>query len=241
MFWNQEMIYTQLKRFLDVTISVTVLILLSPILLITAIAIRIKLGSPILFSQIRPGKIDNITQNEQLFRMYKFRTMSNERNDQGQLLPDEDRLTDFGIFLRKTSIDELPELWNVIIGDMSLIGPRPLLVRDMVFMTSQQRNRHRVKPGITGLAQINGRNEIDWLKKLELDLKYVNNISLKSDISILLKTILSVTKQEGITEKGKATASDFGDYLLENGKISITEYEKSMNCAEEILRNINEK
>lgn len=234
------MMYKNIKRILDLIISIILLIILSPVLLLTAIMVRFKLGNPIIFSQYRPGIIDSRTGKEHIFRMYKFRTMTDEHNQLGELLPDEKRLTKFGLFLRKTSLDELPELWNVAIGNMSLIGPRPLLVRDMVFMSKHQRERHNVKPGITGLAQVSGRNEVDWIEKLDLDLVYINNVSFKNDIKILFKTVRSVFKQEGITEEGRATATDLGDYLLSNGKVSFCEYKDLMNQAKQILEELNE-
>ena len=155
------------------------IIVLSPVMLVTAFLVRIKLGSPVIFKQKRPGK------NEKIFEMYKFRSMTNERDQDGNLLPDEVRLTEFGKTLRATSLDELPELFNILKGDMSVVGPRPQLVRDMVFMTQRQRKRHSVLPGLTGLAQVNGRNNISWEEKLKWDLQYVNHVSFRADILIL--------------------------------------------------------
>ena len=160
-----------IKRILDFTLSLIALIVLSPILLITAILVKIKLGSPIIFKQQRPGK------NEKIFTLYKFRTMTDKKDEEGNLLPDEQRITKFGKILRSTSIDELPELINILKGDMSIVGPRPQLIRDMLFMTEEQRKRHDVRQGLTGLAQINGRNNLTWEEKIEYDLEYIKNIT----------------------------------------------------------------
>ena len=162
-----------IKRLLDIVLSLCAIIVLSPVMLITALLVRIKLGSPVIFCQQRPGKIDSKTGKEKIFKMYKFRSMTDARDEDGELLPDEVRLTKFGKALRSTSLDELPELFNILKGDMSIVGPRPQLVRDMVFMSAEQRQRHLVRQGLTGLAQINGRNAIDWEEKLEWDLRYI--------------------------------------------------------------------
>ena len=160
-----------IKRILDFILSLIALIVLSPVLLVVAILVRIKLGSPIIFKQQRPGK------DEKIFTLYKFRTMTDKKDENGNLLPDSERLTKFGKVLRSTSLDELPELVNILKGDMSIVGPRPLLIRDMLFMTDEQRKRHTVRQGLTGLAQINGRNNINWEEKLEYDLQYIKNIT----------------------------------------------------------------
>lgn len=193
--------------------------MLSPVMLVTAFLVRVKLGSPVIFKQKRPGK------NERIFEMYKFRSMTDERDQDGNLLPDEVRLTEFGKKLRATSLDELPELFNILKGDMSVVGPRPQLVRDMVFMTAKQRKRHEVLPGLTGLAQVNGRNKISWEEKLSWDLKYVNHISLRTDLSIVVKTIIKVLKRENISTVGMETAEDLGDYLVRTKKINKEVYE----------------
>lgn len=195
------------------------IIVLSPVMLVTAFLVRVKLGSPVIFKQKRPGK------NERIFEMYKFRSMTDERDQDGNLLPDEVRLTEFGKKLRATSLDELPELFNILKGDMSVVGPRPQLVRDMVFMTAKQRKRHEVLPGLTGLAQVNGRNKISWEEKLSWDLKYVNHISLRTDLSIVVKTIIKVLKRENISTVGMETAEDLGDYLVRTKKINKEVYE----------------
>lgn len=222
------------KRFFDFILSLIALIVLSPVILIVAILVRIKLGSPIIFCQERPGK------NEKIFKMYKFRTMTDEKDAYGNLLPDEARLTEFGKTLRNTSIDELPEAFNILKGEMSFIGPRPLLVRDMVFMTDKQRQRHNVRPGLSGLAQVNGRNAIDWERKLDYDLEYIKDITFLGDMKIILQTLSkAIIKQEGITEEGMATAEDYGDYLLNKGKIGKDKYEsKQIEAKILILNNV---
>ena len=214
-----------LKRWMDVVLSLCALIALLPVLLILTIlgAVTMK-GNPF-FTQIRPGK------DEKLFRLIKFRSMTCEKDQLGNLLPDEQRLTRYGKLLRSTSLDELPELINILKGDMSIVGPRPQLVRDMVFMTNDQRRRHSVRQGLTGLAQCNGRNGISWDKKLEYDLQYVENITFWGDVMILLKTVKSVFNREGITQEDMATAADFGDYLLSCGKVTPAEYHRKMEEA----------
>ncbi|MCI9631254.1 sugar transferase [Thomasclavelia cocleata] len=203
------------KRLLDFILSLVALIVLSPIMLIIAIMIRIKLGKPVIFKQKRPGK------DEKIFEMYKFRTMSDKRDRKGNLLSDEDRLTKFGKLLRATSLDELPELFNILKGDMSIVGPRPQLVRDMVFMSDKQRKRHSVRQGLTGLAQVNGRNNISWEDKINYDLKYIDKITFINDFKIIMNTVLKVFKREGVSTEGMDTAEDFGDYLLRCKKITI--------------------
>ena len=207
------------KRLLDIIMAAAGIIVLSPVMLVTAFLVRVKLGSPVIFKQKRPGK------NEKIFEMYKFRSMTDERDQDGNLLPDEVRLTEFGKKVRATSLDELPELFNILKGDMSVVGPRPQLVRDMVFMTAKQRKRHEVLPGLTGLAQVNGRNKISWEEKLSWDLKYVNHISLRTDLSIVVKTIIKVLKRENISTVGMETAEDLGDYLVRTKKINKEVYE----------------
>lgn len=211
------------KRLLDIILSAAALALLSPVLLIISLLVLAQMKPPVLFSQVRPGRKDAGGQ-ERLFTLYKFRTMTNTRDAGGKLLPDADRLTGFGKLLRNTSLDELPELWNILKGDMSFIGPRPQLVRDMVFMSQAQRQRHTVRPGLSGLAQINGRNDIPWEDKLAYDLQYIQKQSFLLDIKIFLMTLLKVFKAEDISQEGMATAEDLGDYLLQSGKITQDEY-----------------
>ena len=217
------------KRFLDFILSLLAIIVLSPVLLVVAILVRIKLGRPVLFTQKRPGK------NEKIFKLYKFRTMTNERDADGNLLPDEIRLTKFGKFLRSTSLDELPELINIIKGDMSIVGPRPQLIRDMVFMTPEQRRRHSVRQGLTGLAQISGRNNISWEEKINYDLLYIEKITFINDCKIILNTILKVFKRENISTGGMETAEDLGDYLLRTNKINQKIYTYKQIEAKKIL------
>ncbi len=195
--------YPVIKRCIDIVGAGLGLIVLSPVLAVVAIAIWWDMGRPIMFHQIRPGL------NGQAFSMVKFRTMSNKRDSQGDLLPDEQRLTSLGKFLRKTSLDEFPELFNVLKGDMSLVGPRPLLMQYLERYTPEQARRHEVKPGITGWAQVNGRNAISWEEKFTLDVWYVDNCSLWLDIKILAITIWKVFRREGISAEGEATMPEF--------------------------------
>lgn len=218
------------KRAIDLVLSLLLLTLFWWVLAIVAILVRVKLGSPVLFKQPRPGK------DEKIFNLYKFRTMTDERDTEGNLLPDDVRLTKFGKALRATSLDELPEVFNIIKGEMAIIGPRPQLVRDMVFMTPEQRHRHDVRPGLSGLAQVNGRNAIAWDDKLAYDLKYIEQVTFLGDIAIFFKTIAKAfVKQEGITEDGLATAADYGDYLLAEGRVTREEYVSRQNEAKLLL------
>lgn len=191
------------KRPLDFIMALVGLIVLSPVMLVVAILVRIKLGSPVIFNQPRPGL------NEKIFTLYKFRTMTDERDENGELLPDEQRLTPFGKWLRSTSLDELPELWNILKGDMSFVGPRPLLVEYLPLYNEQQRRRHIVRPGLTGLAQVSGRNAVSWEEKFLLDIEYINNITFWGDLAILAKTVLAVLRREGINSPACATAEVF--------------------------------
>lgn len=192
-----------IKRPQDLFLSISALIVLSPILLIVAVLVRTKLGSPIIFTQDRPGK------NEKIFKMYKFRTMTDERDENGDLLPDSIRLTKFGRILRATSLDELPELWNIVRGDMSVIGPRPLLVSYLELYNEHQKRRHEVRPGLSGYAQVNGRNAISWEDKFNLDVEYVDNISFIEDWKIIFKTIKKVFVKEGISSDTSVTMEPF--------------------------------
>lgn len=195
---------------MDVLLSLTALILLSPVFLIVCLLVRRFLGSPIFFKQERVGL------NEKVFVIYKFRTMTNERNASGELIPDQLRLTKFGRWLRSTSLDELPELFNILKGDMSVVGPRPLLVRYLPLYNERQKRRHEVRPGLTGLAQINGRNTIGWDERLELDVRYVDGISFVNDFKIILRTFVKVFTREGINQSGDVTMEDFkGSNIIE--------------------------
>ena len=180
------------KRFFDIVLSLLALIVLSPVLLIVAALVRVKLGNPVIFCQERPGK------DEKIFKMYKFRSMTDERDENGELLPDELRLTKFGRVLRSTSLDELPELWNILKGDMSIVGPRPLLVEYLSYYTEEEHRRHAIRPGLTGLAQVNGRTACSWEQKFSYDLEYVERYSFVMDVSIVFKTALRVAKRSDV-------------------------------------------
>ncbi|MGN8914147.1 sugar transferase [Anaerofustis butyriciformans] len=192
-----------IKRIIDFLLSLIGIIILSPVLLIVSIMVRTKLGSPILFKQERPGL------NGKIFKMYKFRTMTNETDENGELLPDEVRLAKFGKFLRSSSLDELPEMFNILKGDMSIVGPRPLLVKYLPLYSERQSHRHDVRPGLTGYAQVNGRNAISWEEKFELDIFYVNNSSFMVDLMIFFKTIKKVFDREGISSGTCVTMEEF--------------------------------
>ena len=209
------------KRIMDFTLSFFALLFLSPILLVLAIigAIAMK-GNPF-FTQLRPGKIDKKTGKEKIFKLVKFRTMSNAKDKEGNLLPDEIRLNKYGRFLRSTSLDELPELWNILIGDMSIVGPRPLLVEYLPYYTEEERHRHDVRPGLTGLAQINGRNAIDWDRKLAYDVEYIKSITFVKDCSIILQTVLKVIKRSDIQVGDSFKAGKFIDQRKERMKEDI--------------------
>lgn len=181
-----------IKRILDLLVSLMALIVLMPLMIIIGVLVRINLGSPIIFKQKRPGK------NEKIFTLYKFRTMTDKRDIDGNLLPDEYRLTKFGKMLRSTSLDELPELINIIKGDMAIVGPRPLLVEYLPYYTEEEKHRHDVRPGLTGLAQVNGRNLLEWDERLKKDLEYINSISVKNDLFIIFRTIINVIKRKDI-------------------------------------------
>lgn len=192
-----------IKRLLDFILSLLALIVLSPILFIVALLVKIKLGSPVIFKQERPGK------NEKIFILYKFRTMADVKDRYGNLLSDENRLTKFGKFLRSTSLDELPELINIIKGDMAIVGPRPLLVRYLPLYNNKQKHRHDVRPGFTGYAQVNGRNALSWEEKFDLDIYYVNHLSFFMDIKIIIKTVKTVILREGISSETSSTMEEF--------------------------------
>lgn len=223
------------KRILDIACATAAIVVFSPLYLGVAALVKLKLGSPVLFTQDRPGLIGK-DGKETVFKMYKFRTMTDERDENGELLPDDVRLTKFGKWLRNTSLDELPEAFNILNGTMSVIGPRPQLVRDMTFMTKEQRARHTAKPGLSGLAQVNGRNGISWEEKLDWDRKYIQNVSFAGDVKIIVDTVKKAfIKQEGITQDDMATAEDFGDWLLRTGKVDVDTYRENQAKAGEIL------
>ena len=207
--------YRYIKRFFDIFSSLLAIIILSPVLIVTAILVRTKLGSPVLFKQERPGK------DEKIFTLMKFRTMTDERDENGEFLPDEVRLTKFGKFLRSTSIDELPELFNILKGDMSVIGPRPLLVRYLPRYNEHQHRRHEVRPGLSGWAQVNGRNTVSWEDKFNMDVEYVENYSMLMDIKILFMTVVNVLRHDGISSETSATMEEFMGLEAEKQEVNV--------------------
>ena len=222
-----------IKRLLDIICALAALIVFGWLYIIVAVLVRVKLGSPVLFTQPRPGK------DEKIFKLYKFRTMTDARDENGKLLPDDVRLTKFGKALRSTSLDELPEAFNILKGDMSVIGPRPQLVRDMVFMTPEQRLRHTVRPGLSGLAQTRGRNALSWDGKLETDLEYIQHVTFLGDLKIIFDTVKQVFfRQKGLENSDVdevEITDDFGDYLLKAGRVSMEEYVEKQAEAKELL------
>ena len=219
-----------LKRPIDFFCALAAICCLSPLMLVLTVVGAFKMKGNPFFTQPRPGK------DERIFRLVKFRTMTNARDASGKLLPDDVRLTAYGKFLRSTSLDELPELFNILKGDMAVIGPRPQLVRDMVFMTPEQRKRHTVRQGLSGLAQINGRNAVTWEKKIEYDLEYIKKITFLGDVKIILTTLnKAFIKRSDITEEGSDTATDLGDYLLASGRITREEYDRGQEEAKRLI------
>ena len=222
-----------IKRLFDIICSLLAIIVFFWLYAIIAVLVRVKLGSPVLFTQPRPGK------DEKIFKLYKFRTMTDERYENGELLPDDVRLTSFGKWLRSTSMDELPEAFNILKGDMSVIGPRPQLVRDMVFMTDEQRKRHTVRPGLSGLAQTRGRNALSWDGKLATDLEYIQKVTFLGDVKIIFDTVKQVFfKEKGLEDSDVDEVDitdDFGDYLLKAGRVSKEEYDEKQAEAKYLL------
>lgn len=224
------------KRPLDCFLSCGAAIVLSPVLIFLTIAGAINMKGDPFFTQGRPGRIDPQTGRERIFRLIKFRSMTNEKDADGNLLPDEQRLKSYGKRLRASSLDELGELLNIIKGDMAVVGPRPQLVRDMVFMSTEQRKRHTVRQGLTGLAQCNGRNGLSWDNKLQYDIDYIENgITFMGDVKIIFKTVQKVFIKEGITQDNMATAADYGDYLLDIGRVDKKEYDRKQQEAKEYV------
>lgn len=218
------------KRPVDIVCALLAIIFFSWLYAVIAVMVRTKLGSPVIFKQKRPG------MNEQIFTLYKFRTMTDGRDKDGNLLPDRERLTTFGKWLRGTSLDELPEVLNILKGDMSLVGPRPQLVRDMVFMSDADRQRHTVRPGLTGLAQVNGRNNATWEERFAWDLKYINGgITFIGDMKIILSTVRKVFSKSDINTEGMDTSEDYGDYLLRTDRVDKQEYDRLQVEARKIL------
>lgn len=224
-----------LKRVMDFILSLIAIIIFSPLLVILSLIGLVAMKGNAFFCQPRPGKIDKKTGNEKIFKLIKFRTMSNEKDKDGNLLPDNVRLNSYGKFLRSTSLDELPSLINILNGDLSIVGPRPQLVKDMVFMNPVQRERHSVRPGLTGLAQVNGRNNITWEQKFEYDLIYIKDISFINDIKIILQTIGKVLKRSDVVREGTVSDMDFGDWLLQKNEVTYEEYSKKQKEARNIL------
>lgn len=227
-----------IKRIMDILLALVILLLFCWLYALIALLVRLKLGAPVIFKQPRPGMVDEKTGEERIFNLYKFRTMTDEKDSSGNLLPDEKRLTAFGLLLRHSSLDEIPELFNILRGDMSFIGPRPQLVRDMVFMTHEQRMRHTAKPGLSGLAQVMGRNAINWEKKFEWDLKYISRLSFLEDLRIVWLTVRKVFGKSETAEELDVTL-DYGDYLLQAGKVAQEEYDRLQRVAREKMEKHN--
>ena len=219
------------KRLIDFTISLAALLVLSPVLLVLMVLGAVKMKGNPFFTQLRPGK------DEKIFKLIKFRSMTCETDAEGNLLPDDQRMTRYGEILRSTSLDELPELLNILKGDMALVGPRPQLVRDMVFMTPDQRRRHSIRPGLTGLAQVSGRNNITWEQKLQYDLDYLDSgITLFGDLKIIIMTAFKVFKREDVVRDGTVSDMDFGDWLLRNGDVTKEDYDRLQAEAKKLLQ-----
>lgn len=222
------------KRFYDFVLSLLAIVVLSPLLLILTVVGAIAMRGNPFFTQLRPGKKDK-NENEKIFRLIKFRTMSNKKDADGNLSPDAQRLNKYGKFLRSTSLDELGELINILKGDMAIVGPRPQLVRDMVFMTEEQRLRHKVRPGLTGLAQVNGRNAIAWEDKFKYDLQYIRKITLWRDLKIIFQTAFKVFNRSDVVREGTVSDIDYGDYLLQELAITQEEYNEKQEEAKNLL------
>ncbi len=221
------------KRPIDIFCALSAIIVFICLFIIVAILVKLKLGSPVIFKQPRPGK------NGKIFTLYKFRTMTDKCDENGKLLPDNERLTKFGAFLRSTSLDELPEAFNILFGHMSVVGPRPQLVRDMVFFSEEQMKRQSVTPGLTGLAQINGRNNTTWEERFSYDLEYIKHITFLGDAKIVFFTVWKAfVKSDGISQEGMATAEDFGDYLLRTGKVDKKKYDELQEKSRHLLEAI---
>lgn len=223
------------KRGFDFVLSLCTLLVLSWLMMILMVIGAVAMGGNPFFCQPRPGKKGK-DGKEKIFKLIKFRTMSNAKDKDGNLLSDDVRLNKYGRFLRSTSLDELPELLNILVGDMSIVGPRPQLVRDMIFMTDEQRRRHNIRPGLTGLAQVNGRNNITWEQKFAFDLQYIDaGVTLVNDSKIILQTVGKVLKRVDTVREGTASDMDFGDWLLENGQIDLNTYEEKQANAKELI------
>ena len=223
------------KRVIDFTLSLIALIILSPVLLVLIIVGAVAMKGNPFFLQARPGKKDK-NGKEKIFRLIKLRTMSNAKDKEDNLLPDDQRLGKYGAWLRSTSLDELPELVNIVLGQLAVCGPRPFLVRDVTFMSEEQRRRHVVRPGLTGLAQVNGRNNITWEQKIEYDLEYIDSgITFIGDVKIILQTVGKVLKRSDTVREGTVSDMDFGDWLLQEGKVTKAEYDEKQREAKQLL------
>lgn len=225
-----------IKRVLDFMLSLIAIIVFLPLFVILMLFGCFAMKGNPFFYQLRPGKKNTKTNKEKIFKLIKFRTMSNAKDKEGNFLPDDVRLNSYGKFLRGTSLDELPSLINILLGDLSIVGPRPQLVRDMVFMSKEQRKRHDIRPGLTGLAQINGRNNITWEQKFKYDLSYIKDISFMNDMKIIFKTIGKVLKCSDVVREGTVSDMDFGDWLLKNHEITLEEYDNKQSKAKRILK-----
>lgn len=224
------------KRIIDFVLSLLAIIVLSPVILALIIVGAIVMKGNPFFVQKRPALIDKKTNQERIISLIKFRTMTNAKDENGNLLPDEKRLVKYGKFLRSTSLDELPELFNILVGDMAIVGPRPQLVRDMVFMTTDQRRRHSVRPGLTGFAQVNGRNNITWEQKLQYDLQYIDEkITLLKDIKIIFMTVGKVLRRSDTVRDGTVSDIDYGDWLLQQERVTQEEYDEKQMEAKNLL------
>ena len=226
-----------IKRLFDIIFSILIMILFCWLYALIVLIVRIKLGSPVIFTQPRPGMINPKTGKEKIFKLYKFRSMSDARDAEGNLLPDEVRLGKFGKALRASSLDELPEAINILKGDMSFVGPRPQLVRDMVFMGDEVRMRHTARPGLTGLAQVKGRNAITWEEKFEWDLKYIEKVSFTNDIKVIWLTVKDLLGSSDSEEDSAKTdiTDDYGDYLLKKGVVTKADYDSKQEYAKTLL------
>ncbi len=230
------------KRFLDILCACLAIFFFWWLFLLIAIIVRIRMGKPVLFRQMRPGRMDRHGK-EQIFALYKFRSMTEERDEKGELLPDVVRLGRFGKMLRATSLDEIPEVFNILKGEMSVVGPRPQLVKDLVFMDEATRMRHTARPGLTGLAQVRGRNAIVWEERLQWDLRYIEKVTFLNDLRIILETVKKVFIRSNITETNKEleVSIDYGDWLLATGKITQEEYDSGIRLAQAMMQEWNEK